>query len=795
MTKSVPFDKGRHSRFLASITTIALSLAGLGLLASVPGMPVAAADSPFTEYPLPSGSLSTSGITVGADGELWFGAGLSSATRTIDRMTTDGVVTAYPVTTFEADPHGFVTGPDGNVWFTEYGISQIGRITPLGQITEYPTISPDSGPLQITVGPDAALWFAESQSDTATEYIGRITTSGQETEYPVPSSSSLAGGIAAGSDGNLWFTEVGKIGKITPSGDVTEYLAPTGRGCCGQITAGPDGNLWFTGQDDNGIGEIGTITTAGDITEYPISAPGATPAHITTGPDGNVWFTDQSGNIGRVDASGSITEYAVPVNPHGGQPNDIVTGPDGALWFTESGSLYIGRVLINSPGPTNLSVTTFTHAPSLSWDALSGAVSYNVYRRVNGGADTLINATTGTTFVDTSAPGDTFDFYYVTAVTGAGESPPSNGVGVIVLPALVPPTFTSASSLSVGMRTPFDFTVTTTGNPMPSLTYAGSLPLGVTFADNGNGTADLAGMPPVGSAGIYSFTIIASNGTSGSPVQQAFSLTVTTATSLPSIDSSYGYTDSYGVPFTFTVNTIGYPPPSLKKTGTLPAGVKFTDNGDGTATLSGTPSGAAAGIYPLIFTAKNSAGTDIQDFTLTITKIPVFNAILTKSLTAVVGTAFSMTVTTSAYDTAQLAESGTLPAGLSFRDNGGGTATISGTPSAGSGGAYPVTEIATNSHGTTSKSFTLSVVEPPTITSGNSATAFTNSPFAFQVMASGYPVPKFTITGTLPAGVKFSSNGTFSGTPKAGSARNYALVITATNTQGTTTQAFELIVL
>jgi len=56
------------------------------------------------------------------------------------------------------------------------------------------------------------------------------------------------------------------------------------------------------------------------------------------------------------------------------------------------------------------------------------------------------------------------------------------------------------------------------------------------------------------------------------------------------------------------------------------------------------------------------------------------------------------------------AESGPLPDGLSFTDNGDGTAVIAGTPVADSGGGrYPVTIIATNTSGTATRHFTIVV--------------------------------------------------------------------------------------
>ena len=56
-----------------------------------------------------------------------------------------------------------------------------------------------------------------------------------------------------------------------------------------------------------------------------------------------------------------------------------------------------------------------------------------------------------------------------------------------------------------------------------------------------------------------------------------------------------------------------------------------------------------------------------------------------------------------------VAESGPLPGGLTFTDNGNGTAAITGTLAGGSGASYPVTITATNTEGTASRSFTIVV--------------------------------------------------------------------------------------
>ena len=57
---------------------------------------------------------------------------------------------------------------------------------------------------------------------------------------------------------------------------------------------------------------------------------------------------------------------------------------------------------------------------------------------------------------------------------------------------------------------------------------------------------------------------------------------------------------------------------TLTETGSLPSGVTFTDNGDGTATLAGTPAAGTGGSYALTIKAQNTTGFTTQSFTLTV---------------------------------------------------------------------------------------------------------------------------------------------------------------------------------
>ena len=87
----------------------------------------------------------------------------------------------------------------------------------------------------------------------------------------------------------------------------------------------------------------------------------------------------------------------------------------------------------------------------------------------------------------------------------------------------------------------------------------------------------------------------------------------------PAIISASTATFTFGTAGTFTVTSTGFPVPTLSESGALPSGVLFTDNGDGTATLAGTP--GAAGNFPITITAHNGFGPDAtQSFTLTVNK-------------------------------------------------------------------------------------------------------------------------------------------------------------------------------
>jgi len=143
------------------------------------------------------------------------------------------------------------------------------------------------------------------------------------------------------------------------------------------------------------------------------------------------------------------------------------------------------------------------------------------------------------------------------------------------------PFITSSATAAFIFDAANTFTVTTSGTGPVLLDYQGGLPTGVTFIDNGNGTATISGNPNV--AGTFRLTIAAAN--SVGSVTQNFTLTVALPGGVSSADTEISVTPnrhlfgvvtigSCGAPFTFTVRNSGTTPRVL---GTLAIGGNDAD--------------------------------------------------------------------------------------------------------------------------------------------------------------------------------------------------------------------------
>ncbi|MDQ1446859.1 MAG: large repetitive protein, partial [Acidimicrobiaceae bacterium] len=273
-------------------------------------------------------------------------------------------------------------------------------------------------------------------------------------------------------------------------------------------------------------------------------------------------------------------------------------------------------------GPNATSTITATLSQNSLGSAI-GAANLDAFAGLPVGfSDPLPSgATLGAASVNLSA-GSASTSYNSQNTSGPGHvlATLDNGTATATVTVNRAPAITSANTATFNVGTAGSFPVTTTGYPAPGITRTGTLPSGMTFTDNGNGTATLSGTPTAG--GSYPLSLTANNGVNPNATQ-TLTVTVTQAPAFTSANTA-NFTAGTAGSFTVTTTPTAYPTPvTITKTGTLPAGLTFVDNGNGTATLSGTPAAGSGGAYSLSLKASNGVNPDgTQTLTVNVNEAP-----------------------------------------------------------------------------------------------------------------------------------------------------------------------------
>ena len=339
-----------------------------------------------------------------------------------------------------------------------------------------------------------------------------------------------------------------------------------------------------------------------------------------------------------------------------------------------------------------------------------------------------------------------------------------------VAPPQIPPDFHSTPSLTAVANQFYNYGIVVTpgvdGRTL-AITATG-LPAWLTLTDNGNGIATLQGTPSVADLSgnpstSYAITVTATD-SAGVTRQQTFTLSlVETETSLPVFTSAPSVSSlQAGQLFHYAVQTTPGPGATSVVLTVLnqPSWLTFTDHGDGTATLDGTPTTAAVGSNTFTIVATDNNGlSNVQVVSLAVYAgtNPVFET--TPAATPLVsGQPFTHVVRVtpgSGAHNVTITAASTLPTWLTLTDNGDGTATLAGTPAGADLGSLTVSLLATDDFGlTNTQSFTLTIVAPTIPTTPTTPTTEPTAPGIAAVSAvtlgqNGTRTVTITLTGDL----------------------------------------------
>ncbi len=349
-----------------------------------------------------------------------------------------------------------------------------------------------------------------------------------------------------------------------------------GPGGSANFTNGKGGNIVLSAGDFVGLGTLGDY--GGPVLTIPL-LPGSPALNVGT-PAGTP-TTDARGKsrVGGVDI-GAFERQGFTIAVAGG--DDQITGVGTAFAAPQTVSL-----TPNSAGePTDGGRVTFTAPASGASATLTGCPA-----TVAAGLASVTataKSTPGTFGVSATGEGANSVSFTLTAGTAAGITSPD------------------AATFRVG--TAGSFAVTATGFPAPAVSVSGTLPAGVAF-DPASKT--LSGTPT--QSGVFVVTVRATNGVTPT-ASQTLTLTVNQAPAFTSAPSANFLLGTAGA---FRVSTVGFPAATLSAVGSLPPGVRFTADGSGGGTLSGSPT--RPGRYAVTLVARNGISPDAtQSFTLVV---------------------------------------------------------------------------------------------------------------------------------------------------------------------------------
>ena len=355
-----------------------------------------------------------------------------------------------------------------------------------------------------------------------------------------------------------------------------------------------------------------------------------------------------------------------------------------------------------------------------------------------------------------------------------------------------PPVFTAdspPSSAEVGQA--YSYTFTSSGSPAPFFFVgSGSLPPGITLDES---TGVLSGTPTSG--GSFTFTVQVTN-TYGSSVTPSLTINVVAPSAPAFTRASPPRTARIGTSLAYRFTASGYPAPTFSKVrGTLPPGLSLDAS---TGVLSGTL--RAAGTFTFTIGASNGVGTPAER-SVTIEVVAPTIRFTTASSFALKARVYAKElIAATGSPKPHLSATGTLPKGMRLVPAYGGSAFFfAGTPYASAAGSYTLDLSATNGVAPAAHQVvhvTVAGLTPvvrrvaPRLEGGTAISTKVGAYAKLRITATGSPTPRFSLTGTLPAGLRFVTKAGvpycfIAGKPAPSASGSHEVVVTAFNGVGT----------
>jgi hypothetical protein len=399
-----------------------------------------------------------------------------------------------------------------------------------------------------------------------------------------------------------------------------------------------------------GVNPTSATINAGGNTSFTSSATGnPTPtAQWQLSTDGGATFNNiTNGGVysGATTATLSITASTAAMN--GYQYRNLFTNTNGTATTTPS-TLTIDFAPTVTTNPTSNTINTgsaasFTVAatgnptPTVQWQlSTDGGATFNNLTNtgIYTGVTTNTLNLTGTTLTQN---GYEYQAVFTNTLFGAGSASNATTTAATLTVDVTPAVGLNPTSATINAGDNTSFTSSATGNPTPTEQWQVSTDGGATFTNITDGGVYSGATTPTlsitSAAAVmngYQYRNLFTNGT-GTATTDPSTLTVDQTAAITSAATK---TFTLGQNNSFTVSTTGFPTAALTEVGTLPAGMIFVDNGDGTATISGTPS-ATAGNYSLTIAADNGIlPAASQSFTLTVNPLPPTLTTLTIAMPA-----------------------------------------------------------------------------------------------------------------------------------------------------------------